>query len=414
MDFRFSRLYIAVYVVLLFFDDLSHQVVHSNGKTETRTCDPVHCVEEAVPAEWSSLPRLALPLDQMSFPELRSAGSSIIRFTLFRYLSCLLLNFLNRHMCGKTKFGSSQVPTFWSKQVNMKCLPRSANGIKLKLGNLEKICLEKVQPWSKMKPLKENPGNLMGMWAKSGHKALLVLVIEVGCAVIGEDPNDYVELESAPKAKKKKVSYSTEQRELMIADKDLMAQSDLLKAKILSENTLKSSSSSLKSSPSSSHVTSSYSTLKSSSSSSHVTPSLLKPANTKVSAKNVVQNLARTMKPFISEYRREQNKRLEDFGGCLQVTKIVSPMFENETFKLFLSDGELGIEARLSKDFSDFVLGGHLKQYDVIRVTKSSGHTSNNNLVIVGILDDFCFSILIIHLRTNYRVRGVSSLKRRE
>ena len=147
----------------------------------------------------------------------------------------------------------------------------------MKLGNLEKICLEKVQPWSKMKPLKENPGNLMGMWAKSGHKALLVLVIEVGCAVIGEDPNDYVELESAPKAKKKKVSYSTEQRELMIADKDLMAQSDLLKAKILSENTLKSSSSSLKSSSSSSHVTSSSSTLKSSSSSSHVTPSLLKP-----------------------------------------------------------------------------------------------------------------------------------------
>ena len=170
----------------------------------------------------------------------------------------------------------------------------------------------------------------------------------------------------------------------------------------------------MKSSSSSSHVTSSSSTLKSSSSSSHVTPSLLKPANTKVSAKNVVQNLVRTMKPFISEYRREQNKRLEDFGGCLQVTKIVSPMFENETFKLFLSDGELGIEARLSKDFSDFVLGGRLKQYDVIRVTKSSGHTSNNNLVIVGILDDFCFSILIIHLRTNYRVRGVSSLKRRE
>ena len=66
----------------------------------------------------------------------------------------------------------------------MKCLPRSANGIKLKLGNLEKICLEKVQPWSKMKPLKENPGNLMGMWAKSGHKALLVLVIEVGCALL--------------------------------------------------------------------------------------------------------------------------------------------------------------------------------------------------------------------------------------
>ena len=246
----------------------------------------------------------------------------------------------------------------------------------------------------------------MGMWAKSGHKALLVLVIEVGCAVIGEDPNDYVELESAPKAKKKKVSYSTEQRELMIADKDLMAQSDLLKAKILSENTLKSSSSSLKSSSSSSHVTSSSSTLKSSSSSSHITPFLLKPANTKVSAKNV--------KPFISEYRREGNKRLEDFGGCLQVTKIVSPMFENETFKLFLSDSELGIEARLSKDFSDFVLGGHIKQFDVIRVTKSSGHTSNDNLVIVGILDDICFSILIIHLRTNYRVRGVSSLKRRE
>ena len=63
---------------------------------------------------------------------LRSSG-----FTLFRYLSCLLLNFVNRHMCGKAKFGSSQVPTFWSKQVNMKCLPRSANGIKLKLGNLE-------------------------------------------------------------------------------------------------------------------------------------------------------------------------------------------------------------------------------------------------------------------------------------
>ena len=332
-----------------------------------------------------------------------------------------LLNFVNRHMCGKAKFGSSQVPTFWSKQVNMKCLPRSANGIKLKLGNVEKICLEKIQPWSKMKPLKENPGNLLGMWAKSGHKALLVLVIEVGCAVIGEDPNDYVELESAPKAKKKKISYSTEQRELMTANKDLMAQSDLLKAKILSENTfksssssLKSSSSSLKSSSSSSHVTSSSSTLKSSSSSSHVTPSLLKPANTKVSAKNVVQNLARTMKPFISEYRREGNKRIEDFGGCLQVTKIVRPMFENENFKLFLSDGELGIEARLSKDFSDFVLGGHLKQYDVIRVTKSSGHTSNDNLVIVGILDDICFSISIIFLRTNYRVRGVSSLKRKK
>ena len=262
-----------------------------------------------------------------------------------------------------------------------------------------------------MKPLKENPGNLLGMWAKSGHKALLVLVIEVGCAIIGEDPNDYVELESAPKAKKKKISYSTEQRELMIANKDLMAQSDLLKAKILSENTLKSSSSSLKSS-SSSLKSSSSSTLKSSSSSSHVTP--LKPANTKVSAKNVVQNLARTMKPFISEYRCEGNKRIEDFGGCLQVTKIVSPMFENEKFKLFLSDGELGIEARLSKDFSDFVLGGHLKQYDVIRVTKSSGHTSNDNLVIVGILDDICFSILIIFLRTNYRVRGVSSLKRKK
>ena len=314
-------------------------------------------------------------------------------------------------MCGKAKFGSSQVPTFWSKQVDMKCLPRSANGIKLKLGNVEKICLEKIQPWSKMKPLKENPGNLLGMWAKSGHKALLVLVIEVGCAIIGEDPNDYVELESAPKAKKKKTSYSTEQRELMTANKDLMAQSDLLKAKILSENTLKSSSSSLKSSSSSLKFSSS-STLKSSSSSSHVTP--LKPANTKVSAKNVVQNLARTMKPFISEYRREGNKRIEDFGGCLQVTKIVNPMFENEKFKLFLSDGELGIEARLSKDFSDFVLGGHLKQYDVIRVTKSSGHTSNDNLVIVSILDDICFSILIIFLRTNYRVRGVSSLKRKK
>ena len=69
-----------IHCCLCCFADLSHQVVHSNGKTETRTCDPVHGVEEAVPAEWSSLPRLALPLDQMSFPELRSAGSAIIRF----------------------------------------------------------------------------------------------------------------------------------------------------------------------------------------------------------------------------------------------------------------------------------------------------------------------------------------------
>ena len=72
----------------------------------------------------------------------------------------------------------------------------------------------------------------------------------------------------------------------------------------------------------------------------------------------------------------------------MQITKIISPLFDNERHQLYLSDGELGIVAKLSKEFSSRVLGGSLKQFDVILATKTSGHILSKDLVIVSVFSD--------------------------
>ena len=99
---------------------------------------------------------------------------------------------MHRHFCGKGfKFGSSEVPLFWKTSVNVDSLSRSACGIRMKLGKVKEIRLEDVLPWARMKPLRDNPGDLVGMWAKSPHKALVILIVEVRFSIIGEEPNEF-------------------------------------------------------------------------------------------------------------------------------------------------------------------------------------------------------------------------------
>ena len=302
-------------------------------------------------------------------------------------------------------------------------------------GSVKNIRLEDIVPWAKMKPLRDNPGVLAGMWAKSSHKALVIVIVEVGFAVIGEDPNEFVEegqSENGPKVKKakvdKKIPYSDEQIGIFeTVDNNLLSQADLLKKKIsdhppnspipsLSSNSSNTSLSFLAptkvsskaSAPSSIKVYSkpippSSSNLPSKPSAKvgakpSPNPPTLRtskplPSSNNASSfpsvqsskPNVVKNLSSNpLKPFLSEYKSKSEKRLEDFRGLLQITKIVNPLFDNERHQLYLSDGLLGIVAKMSKQFSTRVIGGSIKQFDVILVTKTSGHVLTEDLVIVS------------------------------
>ena len=227
----------------------------------------------------------------------------------------------------------------------------------MRLGKIERVRLEDIIPWAKMKPLRDNPGdNLVGMWAKSSHKALVIAIVEVGFAIVGEDPNDFVQLEESQKLVKKRrvdkeVAYSDEQM-------DLMAQADLLKTKaskapsksknlplsiLVHSNVLPLPKTSAPSSAkvSSKHLLPSSSNMPSKTfapssavkvavipSPTPLPPTLLtsKPLppthpssrfpSVQSSKPNVVQNLASSpLKPFLSEYKKTNEKRLEDYRG---------------------------------------------------------------------------------------------------
>ena len=103
------------------------------------------------------------------------------------------------------KYGGTDVPVFWLAEVEVSRLLRSAPGIKMRQGNIKTTSLEKILSWSKMKPLKHNPGEVLNMWAAKHHRALVILIIEVGFHLIQEDPNLYVrqDLQATKKPSKK-------------------------------------------------------------------------------------------------------------------------------------------------------------------------------------------------------------------
>ena len=92
----------------------------------------------------------------------------LVSFELSFYAKWIISNIskLSRHFGGKgLKYGGTDVPVFWLAEVEVSRLLRSAPGIKMRQGNIKTTSLEKILSWSKMKPLKHNPGEVLNMWA---------------------------------------------------------------------------------------------------------------------------------------------------------------------------------------------------------------------------------------------------------
>ena len=305
-----------------------------------------------------------------------------------------------------------------------------------------------------MRPLKNNPGEVLNMWAAKHHRALVTVIIEVAFALIGEDPNVYVEHEEedaseiksnkgqikvdqvVPKKSRqdnKKVvkskRYSIEQMDLLknvefvtedeedflpTAAKKLMIDADLLKKKALSAPPSKddqivnklpkskicppasTSPSEESPAPDSTPVLMTKST-----------PVLMtKPTPLLKTKPNVVNQFSTNLKPFLEDYCQSDKNSLQEFNAFLQITKIVQPLTENEMVTLYLSDGERGIVGKLKVDFFVKVLGGQLQQFSIVKIARATGHAITGDLVIVSLLrfslKHFLVNFFLIRYGTNF------------
>ena len=91
--------------------------------------------------------------------------------------------------------------------------------------------------------------------------------------------------------------------------------------------------------------------------------------------------------PGLELYLEEQGQRLEILPGYFQVTKIVQPSVRGQLPVAYLSDGVTGVQGKLK--LGDQVVGGLVKDFDVVKIITSTGHPMTNNLIIVSFLPDF-------------------------
>ena len=124
---------------------------------------------------WKSFPPSSLPIDVMSFNQLRAEASRSLKW------------FINDPVPFQSSTSQCicSVPSFWLAPVDPLTLPRSCQTVLAAHGEISTVRLQDVMPWSKIRPLKFNPGQAVKLASKAHHKALIIMIIEVARSLIG-------------------------------------------------------------------------------------------------------------------------------------------------------------------------------------------------------------------------------------
>ena len=125
--------------------------------------------------KWKSFPPASLPIDIMSFNQVRAEASRSLKWFINDPVPFPSPN--SQCICS--------VPSFWLAPVDPYSLPRSRQAVLAAHGEVSTVRLQDVLPWSRMRPLKNNPGQAVALGSKAHHKALLIMIIEVARSLIG-------------------------------------------------------------------------------------------------------------------------------------------------------------------------------------------------------------------------------------
>ena len=144
------------------------KVTHPSGRVDNYSLSTKFEVGVEMKKKWSLFGRSKLSVDVLNFTQLRQEANRVLKYFIkdpVPYVS--------------DKVDISIIPDFWRAVVPLQALPRSRAACYQYLGRREKICMQDILCWKEMRRVGEARSDVFPN-AKSPHKSLLIVIIEIG------------------------------------------------------------------------------------------------------------------------------------------------------------------------------------------------------------------------------------------
>ena len=390
-------------------------ILHGSGATEKFIING-GIEDNIVTNKWNSFPASSLPIDIMTFNQLRAEASRSLKWFIHDPVP----------FPSPTSECFCSVPSFWLAPVDPQSLPRSCQSVLVAHGNVSTVRLQDVLPWSRMKPLKFNPGKTVNLASKAHHKALIILIIEVARSLVGRaivinqmpiDVDTMMEAEALMDGLLDEVTNEEENEEeedevmdgfLGEGQRDWLDRGGIDMDETVEEDELVSSGiaraifndwddveDDLQAPLQQQHVPPHQKQAqylqketplhqqKASTQQQQPPPSTLLQQQCQEQADNtdIVRGIPSShIHPVLEQYCQDTEQNIQYLGSYL-IKDTGNPL---TPYKVLLSDGVKTVPALLAGHLTDLVLKGRVRVYSVIRVHLAHGHPRLGNLTLVS------------------------------